>query len=262
MHIKTYHYQGIHLIRHHFQSITSTIIYAKELKHLGHNEWYLITADMQTHGIGKSNRSWVSPKSNLSATYSLKLKKIYLPLIPLLPFAAGLSVCQTVLQFCENVSFKWPNDVLIDKKKVSGILVEFFQDNNDKHYYRVLISVGLNVNASPEELSGINQSVTSLAISTNKTYRVDEVLEILSHRLIAHTLNLIEENKSPIHFLRPLLERFDNQKILLQRNSQYIAGYIIDITDLGCLEFQSDDGQMIYCSANEEIISFIRPQKD
>lgn len=258
MSAKIYNYNGVQLIRQHFSTVTSTITIAKEIKDLSRDEWNLITADMQTSGISKRSVNWISPKSNLSATYIFKLEKSYLPLVSLLPFAACLSVCQTVLQFCQDVSFKWPNDILLDGKKISGILSEFLQDGYDDNYYRILISVGLNVNASADELAIVQQPITSLKMHTNKTYDVNQVLDLLSEFLICNVLKLIKNNQSPIPFLRPLLEKFDDEIVQLQINHKYIEGKVLSITDLGHLEFKDNDNNVIYCNTNEEIASFVK----
>jgi BirA family biotin operon repressor/biotin-[acetyl-CoA-carboxylase] ligase len=261
MSAKIYNYNGVRLTRRHFSTVTSTITIAKEIKDLSCDEWRLITADMQTAGISKCSVNWISPKSNLSATYIFKLEKRYLPLVSLLPFAACLSVCQTVLQFCQGVSFKWPNDILLEGKKISGILSEFFQDGYDNNYYRILISVGLNVNASAEELAIVQQPITSLKIHTNKTYDVDQVLDSLSEFLICNVLKLIKNNQSPIPFLRPLLEIFGGETVQLQINLKYIEGKVMGITDMGYLEFKDNDNNIIFCNTNEEIASFVKSKE-
>lgn len=158
-----------------FDTIDSTNDYAKKLIEDGKGEGTFIISDYQTSGKGRLGRSWFSePGKNL--TFSLILEpKIPLTFFGIIPLATGVTIAE-VLQSITNqsVDCKWPNDVLINKRKVCGILCESISSNFDKP--KVIVGIGININQSefPKELE---QTATSLFLSTGKTYNRYEILE-------------------------------------------------------------------------------------
>ena len=99
----------------------------------------VVMAETQTAGRGRYGRTWQSPKGNLYMSLVLPdLGKSTL----YLPFLTGLVVADSLPEF--NVSLKWPNDVLLDGKKVAGILIE-------KQFNKVIVGIGVNLVSNPEE---------------------------------------------------------------------------------------------------------------
>ncbi len=123
-----------------------------------------IVADRQTAGRGRRGRAWRSPVGNLMTT-------LYLPIgfdavkAGQLAFVAGLALERTVRAFIGShatVSLKWPNDVLVDGKKASGILLESAMRNNKIDW--VAIGLGLNLAHHPDDTP---YPATSLAVYTD-----------------------------------------------------------------------------------------------
>ncbi len=113
----------------------------------------LITTDEQSQGVGRKGQPWLSSKGeNLLATFIFPT-----PLHDLAHLAQLLSY--SALQLVESYDlkplFKWPNDLLIDDKKLAGVIVEI-------HGSTTIASIGLNVNMSRSELEKIDQPATSL----------------------------------------------------------------------------------------------------
>ncbi len=99
----------------------------------------VVMAETQTAGKGRYGRTWQSPKGNLYMSLVLPdLGKN----TAFIPFLTGLVVSDSLPEF--NVSLKWPNDVLLDGKKVAGILVE-------RQSGKVIIGIGVNIVSNPEE---------------------------------------------------------------------------------------------------------------
>ena len=130
------------------ESIDSTNAYAKLLLETEHKSPFWIAAERQTNGRGRYQRKWISDKGNLfcSRVYSVgnDLKHS-----SNLSFVAALAVAETLLKFVspETIKIKWPNDVLLRGKKVSGILLESFNYRN-KNY--IIIGIGINLSHHPE----------------------------------------------------------------------------------------------------------------
>lgn len=120
------------------------------------NQWIL--AEQQKLGKGRLGRRWESPKGNLYAT-ALFVESEGIHVAGRLPFVASLAVANTVCSLCPmaEVKIKWPNDVLIMKSKISGILVETGRSENSSIW--VACGIGVNVNLAPES---INQPATCI----------------------------------------------------------------------------------------------------
>lgn len=120
-----------------------------------HDQW--IVADQQTAGRGRHDRQWISPTGNVYAT-ALFHEPGGLQVALRLPFAAALAVTDVVLEYAPgaDVRVKWPNDVRIDRRKVSGILVETGGTGSD-----FWIAAGMGINLLPPPLN-VTQPATSL----------------------------------------------------------------------------------------------------
>lgn len=130
------------------ESVDSTNAYAKLLLETEHKSPFWIAAEHQTNGRGRYQRKWISYKGNLfcSRVYSAGNA---LEHASNLSFVAALAVAETLLKFVspELIKIKWPNDVLLRGKKVSGILLESFNCRN-KNY--IIIGIGINLSHHPE----------------------------------------------------------------------------------------------------------------
>lgn len=143
----------------HYKILDSTQEQAKRLISEGiKDELVLITTDEQTSGYGRYGKVWVSPRGkNIACSYLFFSKKD--ADVSTLAVEAARKVADILSGYCKDVSTKMPNDVLIAKKKVAGIIVE-------RHDAAVILGIGINVNATAEDLAAVNQPVTSLLIET------------------------------------------------------------------------------------------------
>ena len=145
----------------YFAEITSTNEVAKELASRGAEEGTVVLAETQTQGKGRLGRRWLSPKGGvwfsvilrprISAKYSYQLT-----------FMTAVAVAKTIRKlFKLNAEIKWPNDVLVNERKVCGILTET-STRGDAIDFAV---VGIGVNANVDLASfpkNLRASVTSL----------------------------------------------------------------------------------------------------
>ena len=90
----------------------------------------------------------------------------------------SICVCKVLeRKFAINPSIKWPNDILVEGAKISGILAESHMENNK--IAGVVLGLGLNVNLKKETLKQIDQNATSIGILTKQTYNVEKILETI-----------------------------------------------------------------------------------
>lgn len=165
-----------------FKELDSTNRYVKDnYSHLKCGT--VVTAKKQTSGYGRLDRNWYDDTNNL--TISILLTNFKTRHMHLLSQLTGVAIIETLNHFDINAMIKWPNDILINNKKVSGILVETILNEESA---TVIIGIGLNVNTKsfPDELK---QKATSLKLETNKEYNIDQLLS----RLIDHMNILVKQ---------------------------------------------------------------------
>lgn len=130
---------------HEFNELESTNKTALELAQLGKiSDHEIILAEQQSAGRGRQNRDWISPRGNLY--FSLLLRpKISVEKIPQLSFV-GIAALRLAVK---NSVAKWPNDLLIEEKKVAGILLE--SKISEKNCEFVVLGIGVNLVSNPSE---------------------------------------------------------------------------------------------------------------
>jgi len=154
---------GKGLLDYHEQ-LPSTNSRLKELAKQGAPEGSLCICHSQTAGRGRLQRSWLSAAGE-TLTFSLLLKPSIAPEhFPLCTFAAALAVCDAVRQLCPPLEplIKWPNDIVLEGKKCTGILSELVYDPAGNPC--VVMGVGINVaqHSFPEEIA---RTATSLVMA-------------------------------------------------------------------------------------------------
>lgn len=143
-----------------------------------------ITARRQTAGIGRQGRAWSSPDGNLAASLLLPFDGT-LGEAATLGFHTGLAVADTLSLLAPGVpvAVKWPNDVLLDGKKASGILIETLGPLPDGRL-SLVIGIGLNLAAAPPA-EQTRWPATSVAALTGQAPDPDAALGLLANAVAA-----------------------------------------------------------------------------
>ena len=167
----------------HLETIDSTNAWLKKKKDLLVKEGTVVFADRQTAGRGRMERVWEGGVFQHIFTSIVLHPKLPLGLIPTMTLWVGLAVYRTIkkLKF-EDLTIKWPNDILIGSKKVSGILCELKSIKEKKNL--VIAGIGLNLNGEvnqyPEE---IRNKTTTLSQESGKNYDRNQVLIMILDEL-------------------------------------------------------------------------------
>lgn len=164
-----------------FTSLDSTNDYGKQLAKTENVHGTLIVADTQTAGKGRRGRVWQSPKGTTISMSLCMEPKLKVENVAGLTLVMALAVAAGIKEVTEaDPLIKWPNDIVLNGKKICGILTEFCMKPDG---YAVVIGAGINVNAEdfPEEIKEI---ASSLKIETGK--------EISREKLIASVLKYFE----------------------------------------------------------------------
>lgn len=132
----------------HYEEVGSTNDVAKELASRGAPQGTLVIAERQTGGRGRMGRTWYSPRGGL--WFSIILRPDLTPgEVPLLALTLGVGVAKALAKEGLDCRLKWPNDVLINGRKVCGILTELDAEMDIVNY--VIAGIGINVNNDVED---------------------------------------------------------------------------------------------------------------
>lgn len=234
---------------HFVQKIDSTNNWAKDLAKAGAPHGALAVAEFQTAGKGRLGRSWKAEEGS-SVMMSLVLKPDFSPeCAPMLTLVMGLSIAQAVEMLGIPVSIKWPNDVVVSRKKICGILTEMALEASSVRY--VVIGVGINVNTEefPRE---IQDKATSLLLETGHAYD--------RNQLIAYVMERFEENYDKFmqtQNMEKLLDAYDallankEQPVRVLDSREPYEGIAHGINENGGLIVEKDNGCTVCVRAGE-----------
>ncbi|MCD6156015.1 MAG: biotin--[acetyl-CoA-carboxylase] ligase [Candidatus Atribacteria bacterium] len=163
--------------------VDSTNEWAKREALQGAPSWSLFVAESQTRGKGRRGRGWFSlPGKSLTVSLLIRPALSLGPGLTSLPLVCGLAVSLALEEEGLKSGIKWPNDVLIEGKKVAGILVEGDFEAEILKY--VVIGIGLNVNLSQEDFpQELRLTATSLLEVSGKKHHRLFLLEALLSKL-------------------------------------------------------------------------------
>ena len=164
----------------HLDKIDSTNKYAKEnITQIP--DGTIVYADIQTAGRGRLNRKWNDTGiENIYASIVLKPSEKFVDCYSNLTQFLCLIICYTLEDYGVNPKIKWPNDIQINKKKISGILAEAVMVEGALK--GIVLGFGINLNTSQNILDKIDQPATSLNIETGKTIDKKEFLDKLTKK--------------------------------------------------------------------------------
>lgn len=154
-----------------FDVITSTNQYIKE-QYKNLEPFTIINANKQTNGRGRVDRKWESIEGK-NLTFSIYLKPKILPeKLPLLSLVIGASIYNVLSKYI-NCLIKWPNDIIVNDKKIAGILVESIYSNKLE---ALVAGIGININQG-QFSDDLKNKATSLFIETNTEYNKNIILD-------------------------------------------------------------------------------------
>jgi BirA family transcriptional regulator, biotin operon repressor / biotin---[acetyl-CoA-carboxylase] ligase len=240
----------MNIIKIHFPLIDSTSNYAKE-----HAETFdplaltLITADEQSKGRGRFQRTWISPKGcNLYATYVYFQDKIN-DNIGNIPQILALSAYDTLARKGYRLNLKWPNDLVVKDKKLGGILCEVVQA---KGKWAVSVALGLNINMEESELKKIDRPATSLSVESGTLCDREEISEAIHHRFHKYLERFLQEGFLPfLEGYKEALIHKKGQAIRFNNFKEVILGTFQGIQDDGSLVIQLQSKTMLRCISGE-----------
>ena len=228
----------------HFKEIDSTNNYLKNSYQLL-SDFTFASTDYQSRGKGRNDRVWSSEAGeNLMFSFLIKNEEL-MKKSTILSILTGIEVAKEIEKYgIDNVSIKWPNDVLINDKKVCGILLEGQIPNY------LVIGVGLNVNqkAFPD---GLRRPATSLSLELENDVNIDELKERLISNIVNNFTN-IKENEYVEYFRKH--NYLQNKRVRVVINNEIFIGEVVGIDDSFCLQVLSSDMLLHIDSGEIEIL--------
>ncbi len=231
---------------HYYQVVGSTMDIARDLAHDGEREGAVVIAEEQNKGRGRFDRAWVSPPGlNLYMTALLRPEPEQLPYMNM---AAALAVFDTVAQFAQlPPATKWPNDIRIGGKKLSGILIETEFDGD--RLAHALVGIGLNVNLDVSGYPEIADTATSLRSAAGREFDRSDVLHSLLKNLDAWYAR-VKAGKSLTKDWAATLETLGKQ-VELRWREQVVEGLAESVDEQGNLTLLRPDGDRVTVVAGE-----------
>lgn len=224
-----------------FPSLDSTNTWAKQHeKELDPGAMTCVLAEEQTKGRGRKQRTWISPKGNLYCTFCFRISHDNRQ-IPCLTHILSISLCEILSQWKMNPKIKWPNDVLIGGKKISGVLCDTEFYKND---VQIFLGIGININMEESILSHIDQPATSLKHCLGKTLSIEELFQQLLEQFQKNLILFEEKGFCIFQDRMQNLLAYRGQHIQIKEENETISGICHSITCDGHLNVQLDSKEM------------------
>lgn len=227
----------------HYDALESTNSRAKELADSGERDGTLIVAETQTSGRGRRQRDWISPPYDgiyLSMIARPRISPAQAPQITLL---TAVALAHTIMRHTDlQLEINWPNDLLINGRKVAGILTELRTEMDLVDY--VIIGIGLNVNTSREALKAVkNQKVTSLALETGSRLSRLVLLRRFLAEFETHYNLLGTPDFEPTLTHWKALTNIMGKYISVDVAGHTYQGQVVDVEKNGALVLETEQGE-------------------
>jgi BirA family biotin operon repressor/biotin-[acetyl-CoA-carboxylase] ligase len=234
---------------HHFENLPSTNDLAKELGSKNAPEGSLVVAESQSQGRGRLGREWESPPG-VGLYVSLILRPPLPPTeMPQITLAAAVAAVRA-LRRATGVApgIKWPNDLLLDGKKVGGILTEMETESDLIRH--LVVGLGLNVN-NREFPPPLDRTATSLALATGSTFSRRRILrawleefEALYDLFLKQDFGVILEEWREYNVTL-------GQTVTVRQGPREITGLALEVDGDGALLLRQETGEVIRVTSGE-----------
>ena len=230
----------------HFDRIGSSMDATRRLAEAGEPEGLVSIVEEQTAGRGRFNRAWVSPRGQ-NVSFSLLLT----PSVDRLPYmnmAATLAVAGALTRAAGlKTTIKWPNDVRVGGRKISGILIETASRPDGRLF--AVPGIGINVNFDPSEHPEIADLATSVYRETGQ--KADRTL------ILREVLEQMDELYAEVKAGASLTDRWAaemetlGRQVTVRWKDQVLEGHARSVDDRGNLVLEQADGTSVTVSAGE-----------
>lgn len=239
----------------YYRKIDSTNNRALELAADGYPEGTVVVAETQTAGRGRRGRTWYSPPRH--GIYLSVILRPQLPVreIPRVSLVVGVAVAETLeTEFQLPACIKWPNDILINNRKIAGILSEVVTSSEGVDY--IVTGIGLNINNPLEDFPGdLRTDPTSVMAENEIPVSRVRVLQNLLMRLENRYYQLLGGDFNGILNKGKSLSMVLGQEVKYDRLGGLAVGQAVDIDDNGFLLVKDKSGKIHTVTSGEVYLS-------
>lgn len=232
-----------------FDTIDSTNTEAAKQARHGADEGLCVIARQQTAGRGRHGRTWISEKDS-GLYFSIVLRpKLEVQKLPLITLMAGVAVHDTLKEIGLKPDIKWVNDLLVDEKKVGGILAETAETP-----IGLAVIVGIGINLQSQNFAGeIADTATSIEAKIEKKISPGEIAEILTRYLIYFYEMLSHENDCAeiLNEWRKRSSYFSGKSVRVTLTDSVIEGITDGLEENGALRVKTADGSVKIVQAGD-----------
>jgi BirA family biotin operon repressor/biotin-[acetyl-CoA-carboxylase] ligase len=225
----------------YYPTLTSTMNAARQVAQQGVANGTVIIAGEQTAGKGRMKRTWLSPEGNIAMSIILYPDIANLPYLIMIASQAVVGSIETVTGL--KAKIKWPNDILIDDKKVCGILIENEVKGNKVDYSA--IGIGINIDFNVADYPEISSTAASLKSKSGKDFRI---------KIIRSLLIEFERLYLKLPDGKPIYEAWRDRLVTLGKKVRAISG---SQTLDGIAESVDESGALIIRDGNGSLTSII-----
>lgn len=215
----------------------------------------MFLAKSQLNGRGRLSREWISKKNDgvyMSVLFNTNFKTDN---IPFLSVIAGLSVCKAINNFTDNKSFiKWPNDIIINNKKVCGILLEskIYSSNLSS----IILGIGINVNNKYFDKT-IESKATSIFLETGKNIEFKEIISSVLNYFSFYYNNFLISGRNRIKEEYVNLCASLNRNVSIIKENSIIDAFSVDVDSFGNLVVITENREKLKINSGEVIVQGI-----
>ncbi|MBS3903889.1 MAG: biotin--[acetyl-CoA-carboxylase] ligase [Simkania sp.] len=239
----------------HLSKVDSTNLWLKEhAPSLSTQMLTVVYADEQTAGKGQHGKKWISPPGlNLYASLFFCLEKEFSHLSNLSQTLA-ISCAKTMEELGFLTQIKWPNDLRIEKRKIGGILAEII---SMKEVCGVIIGVGININATENELSSIDQPATSLLVESGMEWDINKVLLRIIELFLIDLAILRKQGFSSLAVELQSFLAFLHQPVVFSDDQRSFEAICQGIDERGQMRLLRSDGivETVYSGSLREAVT-------
>jgi len=225
----------------YYPEVSSTNEVAKELAINGSSEGTVVLTETQIQGKGRMGRKWFSPKGGL--WFSMVLRPEMTPMrLSQLTLATATATVKTIKSlYGLKAEMKWPNDVLVNERKVCGILTETC--TMDRKVKFAVVGVGVNANIDAKEFPPpLRNAATSLQAELGKKVNLEELLCNLLLQIENSYLRLLKEGFNPILEELQSLAMFLGRRVRILSFDERFVGIAKEVDETGALIVQLQNG--------------------
>lgn len=227
----------------YFRQIDSTNLRAKEMAAQGAPHGTLIVAEHQTQGRGRRQRTWFSPLQQ-GIYASLILRPTIVPMqAPRMTLLAAVAVADTLNALTPlPARIKWPNDILVQGRKIAGVLTEISTSMDTVDY--MVVGLGLNVNIPPADFPDeVRKQATSILAETGASFSRLRLLRGYLEHFEYHYDIFMNIGFDPVMQRWKSLTEMLGRRVSVEIIGRQYVGEVRDLDQDGFLILQDDDGQ-------------------